>query len=335
MKYRTFGRTGWQVSEIGFGAWGIGGDWGPVDDAHSIQTLLSSWERGINLVDTAQMYGKGHSEEVIGRALREWKGGHIYLATKVQPVEWPHPSDDNPTLEGRYPREYIISQCEASLRRLGVEAIDVYQLHGWFPRGVEETEWYEVFEQLQREGKIRAVGISIRDYRPEDGIEIAKTGRVDVQQVVYNIFEQRPQDHLFPACRENGVAILARVPFDEGALAGTWTKETYDSWAPYDFRRNYFKGKRFERTLEKVERIKEVVKELTGDTYQSLAEVALRFCLSNPDVSCVIPGIKNIRQLDSNRKVSDGTPLPQELLDALKAFSWPRNYHNPDESEEA
>jgi aryl-alcohol dehydrogenase-like predicted oxidoreductase len=330
MKYRKYGKTGWAVSEIGFGAWGLGGDWGPVDDAHSILTLLSAWDRGINLVDTAQMYGKGHSEEVIGRALKQWKGNHIYIATKVQPLAWPHPGEDNPSIEDRYPKEYVREQCEASLRRLGIEAIDVYQLHGWFPRGVEETQWYQTLDELRKEGKIRSIGISIRDYRPEDGIAIARTGMVETQQVVYNIFEQRPADKLFPVCGKHGVAILARVPFDEGSLTGTWTEDTYNNWASYDFRKGYFKGERFQRTLEKVEQIKELVNRLTSDRYTNLAEVALRFCLSNPYVSCVIPGIKNLRQLESNIKASDGEVLPKGLLLELKAFNWPRNYHNPD-----
>lgn len=330
MRYRTYGKTGWQVSEIGFGAWALGGDWGPVDDMHSVETLLSAWERGINFVDTAQMYGKGHSEEVIGRALKNWAGEHIYIATKVQPVEWPYPGDDNPEMEGRYPKSYVREQCEASLRRLGLETIDVYQLHGWFPKGIEHTEWFEILSELKQEGKIRSIGISIRDYRPEDGIKIAQTGKVETAQVVYNIFEQRPADQLLPVCAENGVAVLARVPFDESALVGNWTAETYDSWASNDIRRAYFKGERFSCTLQKVEQIKKLVREMTGDRYASLAEVALRFCLSNPQVNCVIPGMVTLEQLESNTKASDGQALPDELLDALKVFNWPRNYHHPD-----
>lgn len=331
MKYRAYGKTGWSVSEIGFGAWGLGGDWGPVDDEHSIQTLLAAWDWGINLVDTAQMYGKGHSEEVIGQALKLWTGDHIYVATKVQPVQWPHPSEGNPMLEGLYPRDYVRKQCESSLTRLGVETIDIYQLHGWFPRGVEETEWYTVLDELKQEGKIRTIGVSIRDYRPEDGIAIAQSGMVETEQVVYNIFEQRPADRLFPACQKYGVAVLARVPFDESSLTGTWTKDTYDSWAPYDVRRPYFKGERFGHTLAKVEAIKQVVKQITGDRYSGLAEVALRFCLANPAISCVIPGMMNLEQLESNITASDGEALPDELLKQLKMFNWPRNYHNPDE----
>jgi aryl-alcohol dehydrogenase-like predicted oxidoreductase len=331
MKYRKFGKTDWNVSEIGFGAWAIGGGWGPVDDQESISTLLSAWDMGINFVDTAEMYGKGHSESVIGRALKEWSGQHIYVATKVQPVNWPHPNEDDPEMIARYPSTHIRQQCEASLERLNVETIDLYQLHGWFPKGVQETEWYDALLQLKQEGKIREIGISIRDYRPQDGVDIARTGKVASEQVVYNIFEQRPEDALFSACKEHDVAVIARVPFDESALVGNWTENTYDTFSDNDIRRPYFKGERFKRTYEKVEQIKSMVREMTGDRYGMLAEVALRFCLSNPVVSCVIPGMMTIEHMRANTRVSDGELLPKELLEALKIFNWPRNYHNPDE----
>ncbi|RXZ79899.1 aldo/keto reductase [Paenibacillaceae bacterium] len=333
MRYRKFGKTDWRVSEIGFGGWQIGGGgaFGQVDDQESVQTLLAAWERGINLVDTAQMYGKGHSETVIGQALKAWKGDHIYVASKVQPVVWPHPNETDPEMDGRYPREYIRKQCEESLTRLGVETIDLYQLHGWFPRGLEleQREWLEALQELQQEGKIREFGVSIRDYRPEDGLALAEAGLVAAEQVVYNLFEQRPADTLFPACEQSGTAVLARVPFDEGALIGAWTAETYDTFAPGDVRRVYFKGDRFPKTLEKVEAMKQVVQQYGGSEL-SLAEVALRFCLSNSAVSCVIPGMRNVKELEANLKVSDGKPLPKELLEQLKTFNWPRNYHNPD-----
>lgn len=329
MKYRPFGKTGWNVSEIGFGAWGIGGSWGPVDDALSIRTLLAAFDRGVNFVDTAQMYGNGHSEEVIGQALRQWKGDPIYIATKVQPVVWPRPHELDPSFEGRYPAAHLREQCEASLRRLGVETIDLYQLHGWFPSGVEDTEWYETLSGLKREGKIREIGVSIRDYKPHEGIGIARAGLTASEQVVFNLFEQRPAADLLPVCRQHGVGVIARVPFDEGALVGTWTADTFEQFAPDDFRRKYFKGERFARTLEKVEALKALVRELTGDRYPSLAEVALRYTLSFPAVSTVIPGIKNLEELDANVRVSDGEPLPAELIEALQAHNWPRNYHDP------
>ncbi|NOU74729.1 aldo/keto reductase [Paenibacillus sp. LMG 31458] len=330
MKYRKFGNTEWDVSEIGFGGWQIGGGgaFGQVDDCESVKTLLEAWDRGINLVDTAQMYGKGHSEEVIGMALKEWNRDHIYIASKVQPVQWPHPNEIDPDMTGRYPEAHIRKQCEDSLTRLGVEAIDLYQLHGWFPKGLEDREWHEALTELQKEGKIREFGVSIRDYRPQDGIALAEAGLIQAQQVVYNVFEQRPAEELFPVCKKSGLAVLARVPFDEGSLIGSWTPETYETFAPGDVRRSYFKGDRFVRTLEKVEAIKQTIREY--DATMTLAEVALRFCLSDEAVSCVIPGMRNAKELEANLKVSDGKPLPAELLEQLKSFNWPRNYHNPD-----
>ncbi len=328
MKFRTFGKTGWQVSEIGFGGWQLGGEFGHVDDADSIRTLLAAFERGVNIVDTAQMYGKGRSEEVIGKALKEWRGDHIYIATKVQPTAWPRPEEDNPEMAGRYTREHIRANCENSLRRLGTETIDLYQLHGWFPKGIEHTEWLDALCELQKEGKIREFGVSIRDYRPENGIELAKSGWVASQQVVYNLFEQRPGSELFEACMENGVGILARVPFDEGSLIGNWTENTYETFGEKDVRRFYFRGERFMETYRAIEKMKAAIAAYTGEKEVRLHEYALKFCLSHEAVSCVIPGMKNLQEMESNIRVSDSEKLDQGLLDILKPFNWPRNYHS-------
>lgn len=332
MKYRIFGKTGWKVSEIGFGGWQLGDNFGALDEKEALNTLWHAWEQGINFVDTAQMYGNGKSEERIGKALKQWKGNHIYIASKVQPTAWPKPSDPDPDIEGLYRPDYLREQCEASLQRLGVEAIDLYQLHGWFPSGVQHTEWYEGLRQLKEEGKIREIGVSIRDYRPEDGIDIAQTGKIASEQVVFNLFEQRPVEQLLPVCHEHEVAFIARVPFDESALVGNWTAHTYDSWENNDVRKVYFKGERFRKTLDKVEALKETVKAHAGDRrYGMLAEVALRFCLSHPEVNVVIPGMKNKEEVNKNIAVSDGEILSDSLLQALKKFRWPRNYHNPEE----
>lgn len=332
MRYREFGKTGWKISEIGYGGWQFGGEFGAVDDADSVRSLLSAFDRGVNLVDTAQMYGKGRSEEVIGKALKEWSGEHIYIATKVQPVQWPRPDEDDPDMAGRYPREHVRQNCEDSLRRLGVEVIDLYQLHGWFPHGLEDSEtsleWYDALKELQQEGKIREFGVSIRDYRPENGVELAKSGRVASQQVVYNLFEQRPGGELFEACREHGVAVLARVPFDEGSLIGNWTENTYDTFGEKDVRRRYFRGERFMETYRQVEKMKQAIRNYTGESEVRLYEYALRFCLSHDSVSCVIPGMKNVTEMESNIRMSDAGKLDAGLLEILKPFNWPRNYHS-------
>lgn len=331
MRYRTFGRIGWKVSEIGFGGWQLGGDFGQVDDKNSIRTLLHAWNKGINFVDTAQMYGKGRSEEVIGQALKEWSGDHIYVATKVQPTSWPSPKEDDPDVTGLYPSDYLRKQCEASLRRLKVESIDLFQLHGWFPACIHNTEWYETLLDLIQEGKIREIGISIRDYRPQEGVAVASTGMVGSEQVVFNLFEQRPAETLFPVCLENRVAVIARVPFDEGSLIGNWTADTYSTWGSNDVRVQYFKGQRFAKTLSKVEELKETIREVASNRYSTLAEAALRYCLSESAVSVVIPGMKSPEEVDMNVSISDGEGLSESLLRELNKFRWPRNYHNSEE----
>ncbi len=221
MKFRPFGRTGWQVSEIGFGAWQLGGQWGAQDDAESVRVLHYAFGQGINFVDTAELYGAGQSETVIGRALQEWRGHKIYVATKAQPIRWPDADDDTPEMRGRFPSWYLRDCVEASLKRLGVERIDLYQLHSWMPDGLYALDWLETLNALRLEGKIDNIGISLRDYRPDEGVDLARFGLVASQQVVFNMFEQRPAERLFPAGVATGTAFIARVPLDSGSLTGT------------------------------------------------------------------------------------------------------------------
>ncbi len=223
MQYRKFGRTGWKISEIAFGAWQLGGDWGAVDDAASMRTLHHAWDKGVNLVDTAYIYGNGHSEEVIGRALKAWTGQKIYVATKAQPVEWPAPDDEHPQMRGRYPAWYLRKMVDNALRRLQVERIDLFQLHSWMASGLYDLDWLETLNALRVEGKIDQIGVSIRDYRPQDGVDLARLDLVCSQQVVLNLFEQRPAGELFRA-GAGRQAFIARVPLDSGSLAtGTTT----------------------------------------------------------------------------------------------------------------
>jgi aryl-alcohol dehydrogenase-like predicted oxidoreductase len=324
MRFRTFGRTGWQVSEIGFGAWQIGGGWGKVDDSQSIDTLLCAFEKGVNFVDTAQMYGLGHSEEVIGRALKEWKGGKIYVATKAQPVVWPDPDEDNPPMRGRYPPWHLRANVENSLKRLGVERLDLFQLHCWLSDGLFSLDWLETLNELRLEGKIDHVGVSIRDYRPDEGADLARFGLVDSIQVVFNMFEQRPAGGLFKAGARTGTAFIARVPLDSGALTGLWTPDSYSKFEPGSQPHSMFRGERFMETLNRVERLKDLVKPF----YSSLAEAAMRYVLAAPQLSTLIPGMKNKAEVDMNISVSDGKTFPQELLAALSAHGWVRNYYH-------
>jgi aryl-alcohol dehydrogenase-like predicted oxidoreductase len=323
MQYREFGRTGWSVSEVSFGGWQLGGQWGQVDDDASVRSLLHAFELGVNFVDTAEYYGEGHSEEVIGEALRRWDGDKIYVATKVRPVIWPAPSEDDPLMRGRYPEWYVRNAVEQSLRRLGVERIDLYQLHGWFPDGIRNLDWLETLNALRQEGKIDLIGVSIRDYRPEDGVELARFGLVDSLQVVFNMFEQRPSDALFPAGEGSGSAFIARVPFDSGSLIGHWTADTYASWPEDSVPAWLFRGERFGQTMERVEALKKIC----APYYATLAEAALRYALSAPQVSTVIPGMLSPAEIDMNVAHSDGEPFPAELLELLPEHGWLRNFY--------
>ena len=322
MQYRMFGRTGWSVSEIAFGAWQLGGDWGKVDDDASIHTLHHAWGRGVNLVDTAYIYGNGHSEEVIGRALKQWSGQKIYVATKAQPVEWPAPDDDAPQMRGRYPAGYLRRMVDNALRRLQVERIDLFQLHSWMASGLYELDWLETLNALRVEGKIDQIGVSVRDYRPDDGVELARLNLVASQQVVLNLFEQRPAGELFEAGAGHQ-AFIAGVPLDSGSLVGNWTKDTYATFPPGSVPAQLFRGERFGETLARVA----ALKALCAPYYPTLAEAAMRYVLSCPELSCVIPGMANADQVDMNVVYSDGAPFPADLKAALAAHVWPRNYY--------
>jgi aryl-alcohol dehydrogenase-like predicted oxidoreductase len=324
LRYRKFGRVGWQVSEIGFGAWQIGGDWGRVDDRASIDTLHYAFDKGINFVDTAELYGNGHSEEVVGRALHEWKGSKIYVATKVRPIAWPQPSDDQPQMRGRFPEWYVRDNLEKSLKRLGVERIDLYQLHSFMPSAMVELDWLEMLNKLRREGKIDRIGVSLRDFRPYEGVELAAAGLVDSQQVVFNMFEQRPAGDLFREGAKTGQAFIARVPLDSGALVGNWTKSTYATWEEGSQPHTMFRGPRFAETLDRIEKLKA----LCRPYYPSLAEAAMRYVLASRELSVVIPGMKSLTEVDMNVVYSDGEPFPDDLRQALPPHGWIRDYYH-------
>lgn len=323
MQYRTFGRTGWQVSEIAFGGWQLGGDWGRVDDDASIRTLHHAFTQGVNFVDTAELYGAGHSEEVVGRALRQWSGDRIYVATKVQPTVWPDPDEDAPDMRGRYPRWHLRQAVDDALRRLDVDRIDLLQLHCWVADGTQALDWLETLNELTLEGKVEHIGVSIRDYRPDEGVGLATLGLVDSVQVVFNLFEQRPAHALLPAGEASGTAFIARVPFDSGSLIGHWTGDTYASWEPGSVPHTLFRGDRFAETLRRANALKDVC----APYYPTLAEAAMRFALSPGQITTVIPGMKNEAEVDMNVAYSDGQDFPPDLLDQVAAHSWPRNFY--------
>jgi aryl-alcohol dehydrogenase-like predicted oxidoreductase len=323
VRYRDFGATGWKVSEIAFGGWQLGGDWGVVDDRSSIDTLLYAFESGINFVDTAELYGHGHSEEVIGAALRQWTGEKIYVATKAQPTVWPDPDDEQAQMRGRYPEWHLRHNVEQSLRRLGVERLDLFQLHAWIASGTQQLDWLETLNELRLEGKVDQIGVSIHDFRPNDGIELASLGLVASQQVIFNMFEQTPVDKLFPAGTKSGTAFIARVPLDSGSLVGNWNDDTYSTWKPGSVPHAMFGGERFATTLRRVR----MLNDRCTEYFPTLAEAAMRYVLSQDAVSTVIPGMTTRAEVDLNTAVSDSQEFPAALALELPAHRWVRNYY--------
>ncbi len=320
---RPFGRTGWRVSEIAFGAWQLGGQWGPVDDDASVRALLDAYERGVDFVDTAEMYGSGHSEQVVGRSLKAWSGERIHVATKVQPTRWPHATEEDPDIAVAYPANYLRAQVEASRRRLGVDRIDLLQLHCWMPGGLEDRGWLDTLHALREEGAIDRIGVSLRDYRPDEGVALAAAGLVDSIQVIYNIFEQQPEAELFPAAADSGTAIIVRVALDSGSLSGAWTADTYDTWAEGSVLKTLFRDERFAETLARVAEVREV----TDPFYPSLDEAAIRFVLDRPEVSTAIIGMTSADRIARNVAYGDGRGLAPGLHDRLAGFEWRRNYY--------
>jgi aryl-alcohol dehydrogenase-like predicted oxidoreductase len=321
MHHRRLGRTGLEVSEVGYGAWGIGKDaWLGAEDNESLRALNRAIDLGVNFIDTALSYGEGHSERLVGQVVREWDET-VYVATKIPPKNriWPAPSGLHP--DEVFPKEYVRECTETSLRNLGLEAIDVQQFHVWSDEWVGQGDWLEEVEGLKSEGKIRFFGVSINDHQPANAVRLIETGVVDTVQVIYNVFDQSPEDELFPACQEHGVGVIVRVPFDEGALTGRITPET--TFDEGDFRNHYFRGDRKEQVYE---RVRAIVSEL-GVTEDEIAEVALRYVLSHPAVSTVIPGMRSVRNVERNMAVADGKGLPRDQAQRLKAHRWDRNFY--------
>ena len=317
MRYRTLGRTGLEVSEVGYGAWGIGGiQWTGGDDEEAIRALHLSIDGGLNLIDTALAYGGGHSERLVGQVVRS-RSEKIAIATKIPPLNREWPARDVP-LHEVFPADHIIRSTEESLRNLGVETIDLQQLHVWTDHWAQETEWLEALTRLREAGKIRFIGLSLNDYQPSNSLQALRLGVIDAVQVIYNIFEQAPEDALYPLCEELNIGVLARVPFDEGGLTGAIRPETV--FPESDFRAFFFRGDRKQKVFDRVERLKL----LLNHEAMSLPELALRYVLSHDAVSTVIPGMRSTRHVTSNLSWADGRRLSADLKWRLKQFAWDR-----------
>lgn len=318
MKCRTLGKTNLKISEIGFGAWAIGGGmWGKTDDVNSLKALRRALDLGVNFVDTAAVYGKGHSEQLIAKVYRERKG-NFFVATKVPPKNWEWPPAPNTPIREAFPADWVRKQTEKSLRNLKMDCVDIQQIHVWSSNWIRETEWYETLVKLKEEGKIRFIGVSLNDHRPDEALELVRSGMADTIQVIYNFFDQLPEDQLFPLCQEKNVGIIARVPLDEGSLTGKFTKDT--QFPEGDWRREYFSPEMLSETIERVEKLKFLIR---GEI-KSLTVGALKFCLSQPVVSTVIPGIRSPKQAEENCSASDGELLRSDELKQLKNHRWIR-----------
>ena len=320
MKTRRLGRTGVSVSEIGYGAWGIGGSqWMGAQDEESLRALHRAVDLGLSFIDTALAYGDGHSEQLVGKLRRE-RQEEIYVATKVPPGNWEWPAA-KPASEV-FPAEHIRRSCETSLRNLGLERIDLLQLHVWLDDYLQADWIAETLRALQREGKVRWLGISVNDHAPDTALKAVASGLFDTVQVIYNIYDPTPANELFPACLRHDVGVIVRVPFDEGGLLGTITAET--AFPRGDFRNVYFKGDRKRQVEERTR----ALAALLGDEARSLPELALRFCLSHDAVATVIPGMRRLSSVETNIAVSDGRRLSAAMGERLRAHAWPRNFYS-------
>jgi aryl-alcohol dehydrogenase-like predicted oxidoreductase len=316
MKYRKFGKTPWLVSEIGYGMWGMAG-WTGSDDQESRTSLDRAVELGCTFFDTAWAYGEGHSERLLGETLRRHRDTRLYVATKLPPKNRKWPAKREYSLDDVFPPDYIREYTETSLRNLGVETIDLLQFHVWTDAWAEDRRWQDVMTALKKEGRVRAIGISINRWQPTNVLRTLETGLIDAVQVVYNVFDQNPEDELFPMCQEKNIAVIARVPFDEGSLTGTLTADT--KWPEGDFRNIYFRPENLAPTLERVERLRPVV-----PAGMTMPGMALRHILMHPAISTVIPGMRKLSHVEQNLGAS-GKPLPASLMDQLRRHRWDRS----------
>jgi len=303
--------------------WGIG-SWSNSDDQQSLESLQAAVEQGCNFFDTAYAYGEGHSETLLGQIVRANSDQRLYTATKIPPMsqQWPAPQDSN--LMESYPPDHVEEYVHRSLRNADLQSFDLIQFHTWNDEWLRDDRWFYKVDDLRSQGLIKAVGISLNRWEPWNGVRAVRTGQIDAVQVIYNIFDQNPEDDLFPACAEMKVAVIARVPFDEGTLTGTLTKDS--RWPEGDWRNTYFVAENLVPSVERAEALKEMLRTWNQEqsTKITMPELALRFILSNPNVSTIIPGMRKLSHVESNIAASDAGPLPTELYEQLKSHRWER-----------
>ena len=316
MRYRKFGRTGFDVSEIGYGLWGVSG-WSGSDDAESLQAMQLAVDAGCNFFDTAWAYGDGKSDAMLGRILAQNRGRRLYAASKIPPKNNKWPGSARDSYQDVFPAAHVFKYANLIRQNLGVNSIDLLQLHVWDDSWTDDPEFPATVAKLKSDGLIRFFGLSVNRWEPNNGIRALRTGLVDAVQVIYNIFDQAPEDQLFPVCRDLNIGVIARVPLDEGSLGGKLTAET--KFPPGDWRGGYFGPENLANTVARVEKLKKIV-----PAKMSLPDMAFRFILSNLDVSTTIPGMRRPQHVRDNIATSDAGPLDAALLEQLKAHRWDR-----------
>jgi len=316
MKYRKLGRTGFEVSEIGYGLWGMSG-WSGSDDSESLSSMQLATDLGCNFFDTAWAYGDGKSDGLLGEIIRRNSGKRLYAASKIPPANLQWPALPSYKYHDVFSPQHVFKYADLIRKHLRVDTIDALQFHVWSDTWTDEPEFRSTVEKLKRDKIIRFFGLSINRWEPENGIRALRTGLVDTVQVIYNIFDQAPEDELFPVCQELNVGVIARVPLDEGSLGGKMTLET--RFPAGDWRAGYFGPENLANTIKRVEELKKIV-----PSGMTLAEMAFRFILSNPAVSTTIPGMRKRQNVEQNIATSDAAPLDKNLLAELKKHRWDR-----------
>jgi aryl-alcohol dehydrogenase-like predicted oxidoreductase len=295
------------------------GGWTGSNDEESLAALERAISQGCTFFDTALAYGQGKSEQLLGRVLAQHRDKKLIVATKIPPGNLKWPALAEYALDDVFSRDHIWRSTETSLKNLGLSSVDVQQFHVWSDTWSDDPRWQRAVDELKREKLIRAFGISVNRWQPTNVIRALRTGLVDSVQVVYNLFDQNPEDELFPVCRELGVSVIARVPFDEGSLTGALTLDS--KWPEGDWRNLYFTRDQLGETLRRVEALKRDL-----PIGMTLPEAALRFILASSDVTTVIPGMRRARHVDTNLGISDGKPLPPDVLTRFRTHRWVRTH---------
>lgn len=316
MKYRKFGRTGFEVSDIAHGLWGMGG-WSGSEDAESLKALQLAIDLGCNFFDTAWAYGDGKSDGLLGETIAKNPDKRLFAASKIPPKNLCWPASPKYKYSDVFPPEHVFTYADLILKQLGTDSIDLLQFHVWDDTWTDDPDFRKTVEKLKRDGRIRAFGLSLNRWEPENGLKAIRTGLVDAVQVIYSVFDQSPEDELFPTCQQLNVGVIVRVALDEGSLGGKMTKDT--KFPKSDWRSGYFNPENLSNTLDRVEKLKQIL-----PPGMSLPEMALRFVLSHPAVSTVIIGMRKLQHVEENIALSDKGALSPELLKELKAHRWDR-----------